>query len=308
MSTERARHRPAVLRRRQPPRSTRRRRRQRRTGRRRVELADRTDERRRASSSPEITSASTPRVERTMREELVAVAGVAGGADVATIAPACTPCGAAPRVSRRGAGPGCARALGASTPVASTPCPSRTTRGSRCRSRIHGVPSPLTSATSRRMEFVPQSIGAASRHGTVARGAGRPPQHQLAKGASSARCGRLRPSPRDGARPPIHRCSLQRPEDDRPAPLDQPPSGTHRVPYRPRRARLRPGARRSGRAAKVAGRRAAAAVEARGPPWSPRPRPASTPGWPRPTRRCCAPTTATATGSTTSSSIRPGTG
>ena len=51
-------------------------------------------------------------------------------------------------------------ASGARRPVASTPCPSRTMRVSRCTSRSATPPSAVASATSRRIEFVPQSIAA----------------------------------------------------------------------------------------------------------------------------------------------------
>ena len=113
--------------------------------------------------------------------EVGAVGGVAGGAG-----------GHHPdRRRRRGRGPGAAysastrrvrsMASGASRPVASTPWPSRTT--SIRRSRSVCAPSAGTSATSRRIELVPQSIAATRRHAALARRlrarAGRPPLPHL---------------------------------------------------------------------------------------------------------------------------------
>ena len=115
----------------------------------------------RASSSPPSSSGRTPTTASAAVEEVVAVGGVAGGRR-----------GRHPHPARRRGGRGPGRysvrtatvrsmASGASRPVASTPWPRRVMRMSR--SRV----APSASATSRRVELVPQSI-AARRPVTVA--------------------------------------------------------------------------------------------------------------------------------------------
>ena len=115
-----------------------------------------------ASSSPVITSGSTPRISRTPRDELAAVGGVPGRAGGATIADPLDAelahqSGVLGAARRR-----CARsASGANRPVGPPPGPSRTTSIRRSTSGSWGVAVGVrTSATSSRRELVPQSMAA----------------------------------------------------------------------------------------------------------------------------------------------------
>ena len=203
------------------------------------------------------------------------------------------PCGAGSPRSRRGR-PGCgSSASGASSPVASTPWPSRTMRISRCTSRRSRAPSARsTSATSRRIEFVPQSMAATRdmraprllgshryvrrRHRTRARSAADralaplPSVRGRSAGAPVGTGGR-RPARSDRLRP---RCPARR-RDRRMRPEMRRPQGDLAAAATPS-----PRPRHHGRRAGVAPGRAAAAAGR--PPHPPRREPAPAAGRLRP--------------------------